>query len=307
MIMKKILYAAVVAAIAMSSCSKEGVKNGEANDESEKEKTESAGKVDPSDTTAVDYGRMTGTFIGNELAQYAEQTGKPYNKEEFIAGVEYILNSQSTEAFLAGMSAGLQMVAELNRFADAGYPLSRPTVIANFKASVAQPLDDSELSVSSSRIQKFAEKMERERNEKAAQEKAQSPEAIQNIKTGEALVAKAIKDEPNAKTMPSGLVYVVSQKGDGGKINPDDDVQVKYVGSHLDGKVFDSGTATFKPSHTVSGFNEGLTLLSKGAKARLYIPGKLGYGPNGSPGAGIGPMETLVFDVEILDVTPASN
>ena len=299
--MKKtiLLFAAVAVALTTAvSCAK----GSPAADD--KDSVAIAGKVDPSDTTAVNYGKMTGNFVGRELGQYAEQTGKGYDTEEFVAGVEYILNSTRSEAFLAGMNTGLRMAAELNQFADAGFELSRPTIIANFKAAVATPLDQTEEAEVSRRFSEFADKVSSIVQEKAEAEKSATPEAIQNIKTGEALVAKAIKDEPKAVTTSTGLVYIIREEGSGEKIHPNDDVTVKYVGSHLDGKVFDQNTATFKPSGTVPGFNEGLTLLKKGSKARLYIPGKLGYGANGAPGAGIGPMETLVFDVEIIDVTP---
>ena len=298
--MKKfILLVGVAVMMAVSSCGTGSSDSG--SDDS----AAVSGKVDPSDTAAVNYGKMTGNFVGRELGQYAEQTGTPYNTDEFVAGVEYILNSDRSEAFLAGMNTGLRMAAELNRFADAGFELSRPTVIANFKATIATPLDETEEAAVNNSFSEFADKARILAEQKEQAEKSATPEAIQNIKTGEALVAKAIKDEPKAVTTQSGLVYIIREEGSGEKINPTDDVQVKYVGSHLDGKVFDQNTATFKPSQTVPGFNEGLTLLKKGSKARLYIPGKLGYGANGAPGAGIGPMETLVFDVEILDVTPS--
>lgn len=298
--MKKfILLVGVAVMMAVSSCGTGSSDSG--SDDS----AAVSDKVDPSDTAAVNYGKMTGNFVGRELGQYAEQTGTPYNTDEFVAGVEYILNSDRSEAFLAGMNTGLRMAAELNRFADAGFELSRPTVIANFKATIDTPLDETEEAAVNNSFSEFADKARILAEQKEQAEKSATPEAIQNIKTGEALVAKAIKDEPKAVTTQSGLVYIIREEGSGEKINPTDDVQVKYVGSHLDGKVFDQNTATFKPSQTVPGFNEGLTLLKKGSKARLYIPGKLGYGANGAPGAGIGPMETLVFDVEILDVTPS--
>ncbi|MDE6396038.1 MAG: FKBP-type peptidyl-prolyl cis-trans isomerase [Muribaculaceae bacterium] len=299
--MKKTILLFAAAAVVLTtavSCGK-GSPSGEDNDS-----TALAGKVDPSDTMAVNYGKMTGNFVGRELGQYAEQTGKGYDTDEFVAGVEYILNSNRSEAFLAGMNTGLRMAAELNQFANAGFDLSRATVAANFKVTVTTPLSETEEAEVNRRFSEFADKVSSIAEKKAEAEKSATPEAIQNIKTGEALVAKAIKDEPAAVTTPSGLVYIIRQEGEGEKIRPNDDVEVKYVGSHLDGKVFDQNTTTFKPSQTVPGFNEGLTLLKKGSKARLYIPGKLGYGANGAPGAGIGPMETLVFDVEILDVTP---
>ena len=48
----------------------------------------------------------------------------------------------------------------------------------------------------------------------------------------------------------------------------------------------------------IPGFIEGLSLIGVGGKETLYVPYKLGYGENGTRG-GIGPCETLVFDVVI--------
>lgn len=53
----------------------------------------------------------------------------------------------------------------------------------------------------------------------------------------------------------------------------------------------------------VPGLTEGLKMLGKGGKATFWVPGKLGYKGKGVPQAGIGPLETLVFDIEILDIT----
>lgn len=42
-------------------------------------------------------------------------------------------------------------------------------------------------------------------------------------------------------------------------------------------------------------------MMDKGAKYTFYIPGNLAYGEQGVPGK-IQPMETLVFEVEVLDI-----
>ena len=48
-------------------------------------------------------------------------------------------------------------------------------------------------------------------------------------------------------------------------------------------------------------------MLGKGGKAILYIPGKLGYGVQGQSYAGIGPNQTLVFEVEIVEIAEITN
>ena len=47
---------------------------------------------------------------------------------------------------------------------------------------------------------------------------------------------------------------------------------------------------------------EEIKELINNGKATFYIPGNLAYGANGQPYAGIGPMEMLVFEVEVTDV-----
>ena len=50
----------------------------------------------------------------------------------------------------------------------------------------------------------------------------------------------------------------------------------------------------------IAGWDEGIALLNKGAKARLVIPSELGYGASGAGGV-IPPNATLIFDVQLVD------
>ncbi len=51
------------------------------------------------------------------------------------------------------------------------------------------------------------------------------------------------------------------------------------------------------------GFTEALQLVGKGGKVTVVIPSELAYGADGA-GSVIAPNETLVFDIEVLDVNP---
>jgi peptidylprolyl isomerase len=59
---------------------------------------------------------------------------------------------------------------------------------------------------------------------------------------------------------------------------------------------------SFRVNGVIKGWTEGLQLMSKGEKARLWIPAQLAYGEHPRPGM---PAGMLVFDVELLDFTPA--
>ena len=74
----------------------------------------------------------------------------------------------------------------------------------------------------------------------------------------------------------------------------------------IDSTVFDSSYQRNKPieftlgvGQVISGWDEGISLLKKGAKATLVIPANLAYGPSGAGGV-IPPNATLIFDVELV-------
>lgn len=106
----------------------------------------------------------------------------------------------------------------------------------------------------------------------------------------------------------SGVRYRILRKGNGVKPGPKDDIEVHYRGRLEGGKVFDSSygkrPARFTVNETVTGFAEGLQLVSEGGMIELEIPGHLGYGPVGNPQAGIPPNATLYFLVEMEKVFP---
>ncbi len=107
-------------------------------------------------------------------------------------------------------------------------------------------------------------------------------------------------------TTASGLQYKVVKPGQPGGGTPTDaDVAlINYEGKLLDGTTFDkSQRPTPMPvAGVVPGFSEALKLMHKGAKYRIWLPPKLGYG---AAGAGpIPPNATLVFDLELVDFIP---
>ena len=149
-------------------------------------------------------------------------------------------------------------------------------------------------------IQAFFSAMEARQKEEAAKM------AEVNEAQGKEFLEKNGK-RAQVKTTPSGLQYEVLVEGNGRQPSPQDQVEVHYTGTLLDGTKFDSSVdrgvpATFGVTQVIPGWVEALQLMKEGSKWRLFIPSNLAYGPAGTPGGPIGPNQTLLFDVELLKV-----
>jgi FKBP-type peptidyl-prolyl cis-trans isomerase FkpA len=108
---------------------------------------------------------------------------------------------------------------------------------------------------------------------------------------------------------PSGLKYTDLQVGTGAEARSGNTVQVHYTGWLLDGTKFDSSRDRNQPfpfklgaGQVIKGWDEGVAGMKVGGKRKLVIPPDLGYGRQGAGGV-IPPNATLVFDVELLNVS----
>lgn len=130
-------------------------------------------------------------------------------------------------------------------------------------------------------------------------------QAISNLQEGQAFLDSVAAVEGIVK-LQSGLLYEVIEMGDGPKPGINDQVKTHYHGTLINGDVFDSSVergepVTFPLNGVIAGWTEALQLMPVGSKWRLFIPPTLGYGERGTGGA-IGPNETLVFEVELIEI-----
>ena len=109
------------------------------------------------------------------------------------------------------------------------------------------------------------------------------------------------------KKTNTGLYYKITKDGIGPFPSKGDKVSVHYKGTLLDGTVFDSSYQRNQPiefdiglGQVIAGWDEGIMLLNKGARARFIIPSNLAYGSRGAGGI-IPPNSTLIFEVELLN------
>jgi FKBP-type peptidyl-prolyl cis-trans isomerase FklB len=133
-----------------------------------------------------------------------------------------------------------------------------------------------------------------------------------NKKEGDAFLAEN-KTKEGVVALPSGLQYKILKEGTGPKPAATDSVVCNYKGTLLNNTEFDSSykrgqPVTFPVNGVIKGWTEALQLMPVGSKWQLVIPGELGYGARGGPqGSGIGPNETLIFEVELMSIQPKAE
>ena len=113
----------------------------------------------------------------------------------------------------------------------------------------------------------------------------------------------------SAISSESELKITINQEGSGDRADLGMSVSVHYTGKLEDGTVFDSSiprgqpfTFTLGAGQVIKGWDLGVEGMTVGEKRNLVIPPHLGYGVRGA-GATIPPNATLIFDVELLEVT----
>jgi FKBP-type peptidyl-prolyl cis-trans isomerase FklB len=133
----------------------------------------------------------------------------------------------------------------------------------------------------------------------------QEADASVFIEQGVSFLAENAKKE-GVITTESGLQYEVLKKGSGPKPTMESQVKTHYHGTLIDGTVFDSSVergepATFPVGGVIKGWQEGIPLMSVGAKYRFYIPNNLAYGMQ-APSPKIPAGSALIFEVEVLEI-----
>ncbi len=302
--MKKILLtlgAAAIVGASFVSCDKGGDNKVSAEDKAF------------GDSIAVALGEFAGAQQNNQFNRMATQLDSSevakYSRDDFMRGLKTVLAADTSKlAYYQGLMFGLQLIQPINGMTNQyGFPVDKDVVLKAFQKVFDMPADTVQAKGQEYYMAYSTLFQEAETRMKARQaaERAGSPEAQEALSKGKAYAEKMTKE--GYTRAESGLVYKIENPGTGDKVKASDKVKINYVGKHIDGKVFDQTQPdqpyTSAANSFVPGFTEALQLVGKGGKVTVVIPTDLAYGADGT-GNVIGPNETLVFDIEVLDINP---
>lgn len=206
---------------------------------------------------------------------------------------------EQASAYAMGASMGSYAQQTLDSQDELGLKMDRELVIKGFADAVHGKSQQSEeeiiaaLQEHDQALRPLIEKRQQEMMEESRQE-------AENF-------LKENADKEGVTVTESGLQYEIIEAGkeDGKKPTLEDTVTVHYTGKLVDGTTFDSSVergqpATFPLNGVIEGWQEGLQLMSEGAKYKLTIPADLAYGDR--PAGSIPPGSVLVFDVELIKI-----
>ena len=225
-----------------------------------------------------------------------EEQVVPVQEEVVVATFK---NDTDKAAYAIGASFSRYVETTLEKQAEFGLVLDKEVILEGITDTLRgnSKLSDEEmiatLKAYDAKVQEAAQKKQIESAEKAA------VDAAAFLDTNAKLEGVTVTD--------SGLQYSVITEAEGPKPTAEDIVTVHYVGTLVDGTEFDSSVSRGQPAkfplnRVISGWTEGVQLMSVGEKYKFVIPAELAYGEQGA--GSIPPGATLIFDVELLSIEP---
>ncbi len=113
----------------------------------------------------------------------------------------------------------------------------------------------------------------------------------------------------------NGMYYMPVIQGVGNFARYGDKVTIHYKGFFLNGKQFES---TYERSQAlefnfgedgqvINGFKTAISLMNQGAKTKFIIPSQLAFGETGSSTNIVPPYTTLIYEIELINLTSYNN
>jgi len=136
----------------------------------------------------------------------------------------------------------------------------------------------------------------------AVQQRAFETLSNDNLRKATTFMLDNSQNPKVVELVPGKLQYLVLKSGNGAAVVEGNTPLINYTGKFLDGTVFSTSEETGGPitiplSHTIPGFQKGITGMHEGEKRRLFIHPDQGYGATAGH---LPPNSLIVFDIEVV-------
>ena len=113
----------------------------------------------------------------------------------------------------------------------------------------------------------------------------------------------------------NGMYYLPIKQGVGDYVKYGDMIKIHYKGYFLNGKQFESTYERAQPmefnfgedGQVIQGFKTAISLMNEGAKTKFIIPSCLAFGETGSSTNIVPAYSTVIYEIELLNLTKHNN
>lgn len=205
----------------------------------------------------------------------------------------------SDHGYAIGYDLGREIASQLDTD---GVRIDRAALVKGFDDAV----NGRNATMNSEDMERVLTELHRRVAEREAQERYQNDPvfralADRNKATGDSF-REAFARRDGAQTLPSGVIYSIVRDGTGEQVGDAKMVVANFVAMTPDGHEFSRGRGQeFAVSTLLPGARDFVGRMRVGERAYVAIPPERAMGLAGRDGD-IGPNETVVLDVEIVDV-----
>ncbi|MBO4487126.1 MAG: FKBP-type peptidyl-prolyl cis-trans isomerase [Bacteroidaceae bacterium] len=287
--MKKILFIAAAAIVALGSCTKGSIPSG-------------SPKTDL-DTLSYELGVANSQGVKMYLAnQLGVDTAYMDEFYKGFAAAAQAGDDKKLAAYYAGIQIGQQIGTQVYAAANSELFGQDSTKTVNLQQLVAGFIEGTK---GEPVIPLDTIKKELNKRIEAYKDQYLSKTFGDNKKKSDDFIAQKAKEE-GVQKLPGGTLYKVLSEGNGPTPKQGAKVQVIYEGKTIDGNVFDSSEKNNEGKPTeillnqvIPAWQEALTQMQQGSEWELYVPYNQAYG-NRDMGQ-IKPYSALIFKIKLVN------
>lgn len=263
-----------------------------------------------SDSISCLYGEQWGAQQNIIISALPEEKRQKIDKKAFMEGLRNVVMADvETPGVMDGIFHGASIAMTFDFYDAIGLHVDRNLFVDAFAGSLCgDSLTRETVAAAQADYDRLMTIVQQARMDKLRADRREHAMMVRsrrnaNLDAAKTFVARLKESDSTVVETSSGLLYKIVKSGAGKKPTPGSTVFIIYQLATINGSIVDSSrgeTVELKLSgDLIDGLKEGLLLIGEGAKAKFYIPSKLGFT---KPADGIEPGQMIIVEVELVSV-----